>query len=313
MRTLLIGVLPHLIPAPTIPGGYLERAMTEPLAEGRDEVIYLVCTHPRVRFGARVDDDGARPIFRAKGDIGGMEWDHSAPWARVRLPEHAHPSRLGWAIIDPALESVEHLPAIAVDESDYDGEEGRFRAELMPWIFDRHVELGGDGASERGTVEGGDIRFRLEYIGKRMEEALRRPAGAHHKVPVILGSILLYEPWRLVYFLPCDLHADVVDAGPRGGADLLPLADAARRTGLGRELLIAAAEEALIELLGTRYNERNTKSRRFPNSTSGEQLAAFGIEAVFLQIANLPERVTIIGTRGEVSCDTQVTAFRLST
>ena len=63
---LAIAVLPHLIPAVTLPSGAIERALTEPLADDRDEVIYLVCSHPRVKLG-NASRDGYFPIYAASG------------------------------------------------------------------------------------------------------------------------------------------------------------------------------------------------------------------------------------------------------
>src|SRR4051794_19500939 len=108
MTTLVIGLLPHLIPAGTFPAGMLERAMSEPLAEGRDEVIYLICTHRRLVVGQRVDERGFHAVYRAHGSLGGpFGYDFETPFARVRFPEGVRPSALGWAVLDPLLESVE--------------------------------------------------------------------------------------------------------------------------------------------------------------------------------------------------------------
>ena len=119
---------------------------------------------------------------------------------------------MSWAIVDKSSGAVDELDPGAVDaDSDPDGADGGYREELLPWILDRHLELGSPEAGQRGTVEGGAIEFRLEYVGKRGREALRRPAGAHHKLARILGRTLLYEPHRLVYVLPCDLYVAVYD------------------------------------------------------------------------------------------------------
>jgi len=312
MPSVVIGLHPHHIPAGTIANGDLERAITEPLAEGRDEVIYLVCSHRRVQFGSKVDSAGGRFAYLATSVWGGMAWDTEEAWARITLPDHARPSALGWAILDPALESVEGLTHRDFDpELDPEGEDGRHRHELLPWIYDRHLELGSDKAEGRGVVERGEINFRLEYIGKAEREALRRTAGPHHKVPLILGYTLVFEPYRLVYFLPCELHAAMFEPGSSGQIEVPRLSTAEEQMGLPRTLLIAAAEEALIESLGTKYNERNTRGRRFPNSDAGERLFAAGIDEVILSFLPMPQRVSIEGLRGTVSRDSKSFRFNL--
>jgi hypothetical protein len=110
------------------------------------EVLYLVCSHPRIRLGRHLNSDGSRPVYRADGDIGGFTWKLDEPWAHVSLPTGVEPSALGWAILDPLLESHEGLRHARFDpERDPEGERGRHRAELLPWIFDRHARYGEDG------------------------------------------------------------------------------------------------------------------------------------------------------------------------
>ena len=48
-RALGVVVVPHLIPAGTLANHDIDRAMEEPLGLDRDEVLYLICTHPRLR------------------------------------------------------------------------------------------------------------------------------------------------------------------------------------------------------------------------------------------------------------------------
>lgn len=289
--------------------------MTEPLAEGRDEVIYLICTHSRVALGRNLDGDGWRNVYRADGGIGGpFAYATETAWARVRLPEGVRPSAVGWAVLDPMLETVEGLlPDSSFDPSrDPEGEEGRHRHELLPWIFDRHLELRRELEVDRGEVQGGEIMFRLEYIGKAGQEALRRATEPHHKMPLILQRTLSYEPHKLVYVLPCDIRAVTYD--PESGdprIKVLPLAEAVSQTGLPRELLIAAAEEALIAAVGAPENRRNTRARRFPQSDAGERIAAMGIEQMVLAFNGIPESVIIRGERERIDGDSRGIRFQL--
>ena len=280
--------------------------MTQPLAQTRDEVVYLVCTHPRVGFAPGAKGE-VLDVLLATGELSGeVRWESSRPWARVRLPPDARPSAVRWMVLDSTVASLEDAPAVDVDPADDpDGEEGRFREELLPWIFDRHLELGQPGAEARGSVEAGLIDFRVEYVGKRTREALRRPAGAHHKVSRILGATLLYHPNRLVYLLPCDLHVAVYESGSPGLIKMHPLGRAPESTGLSRTLLTATAEEALIAWLGPPYNVQNTGRRRFPRSASGERLLQAGIAEVQLNFARLPQRVRIHGSRESIEHGTR--------
>lgn len=190
---LAIAVIPHLIPASTIPNGMIERALSEPLADDRDEVLYLVCSHPRVSVGLR-QPDATFPLLMASGRPGGgIAWSSSSWWGRATFPAHVRPSVIPWAVLDESLDWAEHLPDIDLDPSeDPDGPAGQNRQELLPWIYDRHLARLDDGpAIPRGDVEGALIDLRIEYVGSSGRDALRRPAGAHHKVPTILGRMLL--------------------------------------------------------------------------------------------------------------------------
>jgi hypothetical protein len=312
VRSLIIGVHPHLIPAITIPARLLERAMSEPLAAERDEVLYLICTHERLRFAQGEDSDGWRLVIRADGDIGGIAWDVQDPWARVRLPDGAQPSALGWAVLDPLVESLEGLTDPEFDPTrDPEGEAGRHRQELLPWIFDRHLEIDDPPEQDRGEVEGGHINFRLEYIGKANREALRRAAGAHHKMPLILSRMLVFEPSRLVYILPCDIRAATYDPSAQSPVPVPVLAEAVASTGVPRELLISAAEEALIAGLGAPENRQNTQARQFPRSNAGDQLVALGINEVFTAFSPLAPRVTISAERTTVDRESRAVRFEL--
>lgn len=310
---LAIAIFPHLIPAATIPNGDLERALTEPLADNRDEVVYIICSHRRVAL-APEQPDGTYPALIASGHrAGAIIWDASHWWARLRLPEHVQPSRVPWAIIDNALESIEGLPAIDFDaEHDPDGEAGQNRQELLAWVFDRHIELWKPSEHDRGSVDGGRIDFRIEYVGSSGEEALRRPAGAHHRVPSILGRMLLYEPHRLVYPLACEARfAFYDDPDSTQSHPALRLRDSVEKYGVERSLLIAAAEDALIAASGAPYIIRNTGRRRFPASVAGERLAALGVERVMLGTFGLPPRVTLSGAAASWGFETRASQWDL--
>jgi hypothetical protein len=189
MRTetgLAIAVFPHIIPAATLPSGLLERAMTEPLSEDRDEVLYLVCTHPRIKVWRSNEADGTVDVVRAKGvGRGDFDWERDT-WARLTVPNHVKLSMVPWSILDPALETVEGLKTTGFSpKTDPDGWDGRHRQELLGWVFDRHLETSSEPTTGegRGSVEGGFLDFRLEYVGRSKSESLRRAAGAHHKLP----------------------------------------------------------------------------------------------------------------------------------
>jgi hypothetical protein len=310
---LAIAIFPHLIPAATIPNGDLERALTEPLADERDEVVYVICSHRRVVLGP-VQPDGCYPALIASGHLAGaIIWDDSHWWARLRLPEHAQPSRVPWAIIDASLESIEGLPPIDLDvEQDPDGEAGQNRQELLAWVYDRHLELWKQPEHDRGGVDGGRIDLRIEYVGSSGEEALRRPAGAHHRVPSILGRMLLYEPHRLVYPLACEARFAFYDeADPARLHRALRLREAVEEHGVERSLLIAVAEDALIAASGAPYNTRNTRRRRFPASAAGERLAGLGVERVMLAMYGLPPRVRLVGKTESWGFETPAVAWEL--
>jgi hypothetical protein len=310
---LVIAVLPHLIPAATIPNEDVERAQTEPLAAGRDEVLYLICSHPRVRLGAMLPD-GTHPAHVAHGELGGgIRWDPRSWWARVALPAHAAPSKIGWAVIDTALDWAEHLPPRdATFESDPDGPDAENRQELLTWVYDRHLELVAPPPVQRGSVQGGAIDFRLEYVGLSACEALRRAAGAHHKMPLILGRVLLYEPHRLVYVLPCEIRVLMYDAAdPSPPARLLALDEAVAAYAVDRTLLIDAAEHALIALGGTLYNKRNAVKRVFPDTAAGDELQRLGVRTVMLGFWGLPPRVRVSGA-ASFEHDAPVMSFDLA-
>ncbi len=307
---MAIAVLPHLIPSVTIPNGQLERALSEPLAAGRDEVIYLVCSHPRVKVGER-EPDGSYPILIASGRLGGgIEWNPHCWWARAVLPSHARPSRIPWSILDTALEWEEGLPSLDADFSkDPDGEAGQHRAELMPWVYDRHLELTDPARVPRGLVDGGHIILRVEYVGSSDQEALRRPAGAHHRLPMILGRMLLYEPHRLVYLMPCELRVALYEERESMPVLARPITDVVDHYGIDRTLLITSTEDALIAAMAAPYNTRNTGRRRFPASAAGERLRELGVQRMMLTFSGLPNRVTLEGSQLTWTSQTIATVF----
>jgi hypothetical protein len=306
----MIAASPHLIPAATVPNGDLERALTEPLAAGRDEVLYLVCTHPRIKTRDEISPERTIEVVRAKTEGFGSDigWEQDK-WAVLRLPEHVRLSEVRWSIIDPALETIEGLevspsfdPAL-----DPEGTEGRHREELLGWIFDRHLEEGWPEAPshDRGDVQGGFLDFRLEYVGKSGSEALRRPSGAHHKLPLILYRLLVREPHRLLYLFPCELHACKYDpAAESSHVEMRRLKDVCREQQLDRNLLISAAEDMLIAWMGPIHNETGKKGRRFPNSKSAETLRAQGFSEAGIGICGLPPHTRIQGEGEAIEADT---------
>jgi hypothetical protein len=315
--TLVIALRPQLISAGMIPAGLLERTMVEPNAEGRDEVIYLICTHRRAALGGREFDDGWRNIYLASGGIGGpFTYDLSNTWGRVRFPGRVRPSRLGWAVLDPLIEEVEGITTDGSFDPDVDpdGDAGRHRHELLGWIYDRHLEHARERAVDRGEVQGGHMDFRLEYIGMAHQEALRRAAGPHHKVSLILHRTLVYSPDRLVCIIPCDINAAVyeaVDDETDDSVSLARLADAVIETGIPRRVVIAAAEEALIADLGAPHNERNARERRFPNSDAGDRLVSAGMQDLIVGFIGFPKRVAIHGVHATITHKSKASRIQL--
>jgi hypothetical protein len=311
---MAIAVFPHLIPAVTIPNGDIERALSEPLAVGRDEVLYLICSHPRVAFGMP-QPDATYPVLIAGGRPGGgIAWTGESWWARVALPRHASPSKIPWAIIDTALDWAERLPPIVADfGEDPDGEAAQNRQELLPWIYDRHLELTRPATTPRGRVDGGVISLRIEYVGRSGQDALRRPAGAHHKVPTILGRMLLYEPHHLVYLMACEIRIAIYDPqSAQQEIEALRINQVVDCHDIDRALLIAAAEDALIAAVGAPYNKRNTGLRRFPRSSAGEHLARLGVQRLMLAFYGLPRRVQLIGSTQSWRIDTPAVVYDLA-
>jgi hypothetical protein len=256
-------VAPHLIPAGTLANHDIDRAMEEPLALGRDEVLYMVCTHPRLRTVWQRPEEREFPVLIARhagaSDIG---WDPE-PWAVVAVPEHVCRSNLEYLIIDPALESVEGLAPAGFDpEGDPDGKAGGHHQELLAWIFDRHLEATEPRKEvHRGSVEGGELSFQLEYIGKSDFDALRRAAGPHHKLPYLLHRTNFYTPHLLTYVFACEVRLVVYEVGEVGKAKTLRFADALREYELPRDAIVPAAEEMLISRLGAHHNKRSTGKR----------------------------------------------------
>jgi len=272
-----------------------------------------VWSHPRVSVGVR-RADGGFPLLMARGQTGGgIAWSSDAWWGRVTFPPHARPSVLPWAVIDDALDWAEHLPEIDIDAADDpDGAAGQNRQELLPWVYDRHLDQVQPPALFRGRVDGAPIDLRVEYVGSSGRDALRRPAGAHHKVPTILGRMLLYEPHRLVYLLACEVRFASYDAStPERNVRALRLRDAVDEYGVDRGLLIAAAEDAMIAAAAAPYNKRNTGARRFPNSAAGVQLGDLGVRRVRTALYGLPPRFRISGSERFWTADSVALTFEI--
>ena len=156
-RGLGVVVVPHLIPAGTLANHDIDRAMEEPLALGRDEVLYMICTHPRLRAVWPDSDIRDFDVLIARhAGASGIGWDPE-PWAHVAVPEHVRPASVEWAISDSALETVEGLTR----NPRADDGAGAHLQELLGWIFDRHLEDGQELDVNRGTVEGGRLHSRL--------------------------------------------------------------------------------------------------------------------------------------------------------
>jgi hypothetical protein len=185
---------------------------------------------------------------------------------------------------------------------------------LLAWIFDRHLEDGRPKGEQRGSVEDGHLEFRLEYIGMSNQEALRRAAGAHHKIPQILSYTLVYQPHRVMYLLPCDLRVTTFDpdATDQGSIEMKHLVEAEEEYSISRKLLVSAAEDMLIAWLGAPYNVIGTRGRRFPSSHSAAQLAALGFSVASVNVQGLPPHVTIHGTNGVAGDGPSFPGWRLT-
>ncbi len=302
-------VVPHLIPAATLANHDIDRAMEEPLALDRDEVLYMICTHPRLR--AVWPDPKLREfevlIARNAGasDIG---WDPE-PWAHVTVPEHVRPGCVEWAISDSALETVEGLtrnPRAA------DGAPAHLQ-ELLGWIFDRHLEEGEPPAVDRGTVEGGQLSFAVEYIGRSDFEALRRATGPHHKLPQILNRTMVFTPHLLVYAFPCELHLVAYSPDEKGTIKALPFAEALRTFSLPRETIVSAAEEMLIAWLGGARNVRSTGTGAFPNSASARVLVELGFTQAGISFGGIPPHMRFCGKHERIDNESTPRGWKLIT
>jgi hypothetical protein len=178
--------------------------------------------------------------------------------------------------------------------------------------LDRHLEAGEECAAERGVVEAGELEFRLECIGRSNREALRRVAGAHHKLPQILSRTLVLEPHRLVYAFTCDLHVANFDMEIAGSVPMQRLPERTTPYGLSRALLTSFAEEALIALFNPPFNVQSTGTRRFPASQAGDALREHGFEVAGVAFEGLPKRCRIGGPEMTIDMSTPPQAWRLS-
>jgi hypothetical protein len=290
-RGLGVVVVPHLIPAGTLANHDIDRAMEEPLALDRDEVLYMICTHPRLRAVWPDSDIRAFDVliarFAGASDIG---WDPE-PWAHVTVPEHVRPASVEWAISDSALGTVEGLTR----NPRADDGAGAHLQELLGWIFDRHLDDGKALEVDRGTVEGGQLSFAVEYIGRSDHEALRRAAGPHHKLPQILSRTMVYTPHLLIYAFPCEIRLAAYSSDEASTVEALPFAEGLRLYDLPRKAIIAAAEEMLIAHLGGARNVRSTGAGAFPNSGSARGLTELGFTQAGVGFGGLPPRVSFRG------------------
>jgi hypothetical protein len=313
---LVIAAFAHLIPAATVPNGDIERAMSEPLAEGRDEVLYLICTHPRIKvFGPLSEERTVDVIQAVSAGIGEMGWNRTH-WAQLTLPDHVKLSKVPWSILDPALESVEGLKPIGFDpRRDFDGWDGRHRQELLGWIFDRHLENSPEKpeAGERGAVRGGFLDFKLEYVGRSKSDALRRAAGPHHKLPLVLNQTLVFAPELLVYVLPCEPRVVVYDPEDKssGSIKARQFQQGIEEYGLDREVISAAAEEMLIAWLGAPYNKSSTQQRRFPWSSSAKALRAASFTEAGISLVGLPQEMQVQGIQATARADMKIQKWEL--
>lgn len=307
-QTLGVGVMPHLIPAGTLANRDIDRAMEEPLALGRDEVLYLICTHPRLRATWPDPDVGEFEVLIA-GNAGASNvgWDPE-PWARVSAPEHVRPASVEWAISDSALETVEGLTR----NPRADDGAGAHLQELLGWIFDRHIEEGKQLEVARGMVEGGELSFAVEYIGKSDHEALQRVAGSHHKLPQILSHTIFYTPHLLVYVFPCEVRLAAYSAEETGTIEMLPFAEGLRAYDLPREPIVAAAEEMLIARLGGARNERSTGARAFPNSAAARRLVELGFTQAGIAFGGIPPHTRFHGKHESIDNASDPSGWKLT-
>lgn len=308
-RVLGIVVVPHLIPAGTLANHDIDRAMEEPLALDRDEVLYMICTHPRLRAVWPDPDIREFDVLIARNagasDIG---WDPQ-PWAHVTVPEHVSPGGVEWAISDSALETVEGLTRNPRAGDDA----GAHLQELLGWIFDRHLEERQSLEVDRGTVEGGQLSFAVEYIGKSDFEALRRATGDHHKLPQILNRTMVYTPHLLVYAFPCELGIAVYSPDETGTMKALPFAEALGAYDLPRATIVSAAEEMLIARLGGARNVRSTGARAFPNSASARGLVELGFTQAGISFGGIPPHMRFCGKHESIDCESGQSGWTLPT
>jgi hypothetical protein len=307
-RALGVVVVPHLIPAGTLANDDIDRAMEDPLALDRDEVLYMICTHPRLRAVWPDSDIQEFDILIAcdagASDIG---WDFE-PWAHVTVPEHVRAASVEWAISDSALGTVEGLTR---NPRAGDGA-GAHLQELLGWIFDRHLEEGKALQVDRGTVDGGQLSFAVEYIGRSDHEALRRAAGPHHKLPQILSRTMVYTPHLLIYAFPCEIRLAAYTPDEAGTIEALPFADGLRVYDLPRKAIVAAAEEMLIAHLGGAHNVRSTGAGAFPNSESAHSLTELGFTQAGIGFGGIPPRVRFRGKRESIDNESSPRGWKLT-
>jgi hypothetical protein len=144
-------------------------------------------------------------------------------------------------------------------------------------------------------VEGGQLSFAVEYIGKSDFEALRRATGPHHKLPQILNRTMVFTPHLLAYAFPCELRLATYSPDETGTVEALQFGEALRAFGLPRETIVSAAEEMLIARLGGARNVRGTGTRAFPNSASARALVDLGFTQAGISFGGIPPHMRFCG------------------
>jgi hypothetical protein len=257
---LALALEPHFIPMVTFANGEVSLAMTEPLAAGRDEFVYLLCRHPRVRLGAGAS---SRPVFRSCAGPGRTIGWESHEWAKIDLSAlDCEPSPLS--------------PEFVVDAG---APRGTGEADLLGTIYEAHLRQRNPGIGP--AVSGGHMILDVRYVGSSGGPALARASGAHHAVPAALWENLFYTPHAGLNVLTCALQATTASDDDEGRLLEIVRRDAPE-TAIPRDLLIQTAEQVLIAELSPEHNVRNTAGRRFPHTATAEALFALGIRHVHL-------------------------------
>jgi len=227
----------------------------------------------------------------------------------VTVPKHVRPASVEWAISDSALETVEGLTR---NPRAGDGAPAHLQ-ELLGWIFDRHLEQVEPPAVDRGIVEGGQLSFAVEYIGKSDFDALRRATGPHYKLPQILNRTMVFTPHLLVYAFPCELRLAVYSPDETGTMEALPFGEALHPSGLPREVIVSAAEEMLIARIGAARNVRSTGTKAFPNSASARALVELDFTQAGIAFGGIPPHVELCGKYELIDNESRPRGWNLTT